>query len=109
MSQELAAKKIVDKFVWEMACNREVRLTASYISKNTDVEADFVKKRLLELSDDDKLFINFELTCDSPECEFKIIKTYSKIDEIPIGNIIECTYCGKEFKITKEHIWVIFT
>lgn len=109
MAQELVSKKVVDKFVWNMACNKVARLTASYISKNANVEIDFVKKRLIELSNDDKLFINFELICDSPECRFKTIETYPKIDEIPIGKIIKCTDCGKEFTVTKEHIWVTFS
>jgi len=109
MTQELVSKKVVDKFVWDMACNEVTRFTASYISKHTNIEIDSVKKRLIELSKDDKLFINFELICNSPECGFKAIKTCPKIDEIPIGKLIKCTDCGKEFTVTKEHIWVTFS
>jgi hypothetical protein len=106
--QELISKKIVDKFVWDMACNKETRFTASYISKNTNIDIDFVKKRLLELTADDKLFVNFDIICESHD-EFKVIDTYQKIDKIPIGKILKCTDCGKEIKVTKEHIWVTFS
>lgn len=109
MSQDITAKKIVDNFVFNMACDSVDRFTASYISKNTNVDIDFVKKRLIELTNDDKLFINFDLMCDSEDCGFKVIKTYPKIDEIPIGKMTKCTNCGKEFKVAKEHIWVTFS
>lgn len=109
--QEIISKKKVDKFVFDLACDRDGsdRFTASYISKNTKVEIDFVKKRLIELSNDDKLFINFELICNSSKCEFGTIKTYSKIEDVPIGKIIKCSGCGEDFEVTEKNIWVTFS
>lgn len=109
MSNNMIAKKKVDKFVWNLACGRRERFTASYISKNINVDIDFVKKRLIELRDDDKLFVNFELICDSPECEFRTIRTYSKIDDVPIGDTIKCTNCGKESEVAEKSVLVTFS
>jgi len=52
-------KKLVDKFVRELAFEKSKRFTASYISKSIGVDIDFVKKRLVQLSDDGQLVINF--------------------------------------------------
>lgn len=110
MTLELVTKKkLVDKFVWDIACERRNRFTASFISKNINIELDFVKERLLELSNDGRLFVNFELMCDSPKCEFRTIERYSKINDVPIGKIIECPECGDEFEVTREHVWVTFS
>lgn len=110
MTLELVTKKkLVDKFVRDIACEKRKRFTASYISKNIDVELDFVKERLLELSKDGQLVVNFEVACFSRTCEGRTIGKYSKLDDIPLGSVIECPECGEEFEVTREHIWVTFS
>jgi hypothetical protein len=110
MASELVTKKkLVDRFVWEIACQKRNRFTASSISKTIGVELDFVKERLLKLSNEGQLFINFEIACASNECGFRTIEKYSKLDDIPIGKIIECPECGEEFVVDREHVWVTYS
>ncbi len=110
MALELVTKRSkVDKYVRGIACERRSRFTASYISRNINVELDFVKERLLELSNDGQLVTNFELACSSRICDGRTIQNYSKEDDIPLGSFIECPECGEEFEVTKEHIWVTFS
>lgn len=108
-SEMVFKKKSVDQYVRELACKGRKRFTASFISKNTDIEVDFVKERLLQLSTDGQLIVNFEVICPSSECEYQTIETYSSFNDIPIGEYIECEDCGKEFLVTKENIWITFS
>lgn len=108
-SEMVAEKKLVDQFVRELACERRKRFTASYISGKIEVEVDFVKERLLQLSNDGQLIVNFEVTCPSYECEYRTIETYSSFNDVPMGEFIECDDCGKEFRVTKENIWITFS
>lgn len=105
----ISIKKLVDQFVRELACERRNRFTAEFISKKIDVDVDFVKERLLQLSKADKLVVNFEVMCPSSECEYMTIDTYSSFDDVPIGEYIECDNCGNEFLVTKENIWMTFS
>ena len=109
MSSEMITKRKIDQFVRSIACEGRKRFTASFISKNVDVESDFVKERLLQLSDDGQLITNFELMCPSRECEFRTIKTYQKIEDVPIDQYTECPECGEEFIGLREHVWISFT
>jgi len=108
-SDPVTKKKLVDKSVRSMACEGRNEFTASYISKKIGVETDFVKERLLKLSTDGQLLVNFGIMCLYRECESRTIKKYSNINDIPIGHIIECPECGKEFEVTRENVWVTFS
>jgi len=100
-------KKLVDKFVRELAFEKSKRFTASYISKSIGVDIDFVKKRLVQLSDDGQLVINFEVVC-SHKCKHLIIETYSNLNDVPIGKFAECG-CGNKFLVSKEDVYVTFS
>lgn len=104
MKDIVSKKKLVDKFIRELACERRNRFAASFISK-IDVDIDFVKERLLQLSKDDQLTINFEVIC--PGCEHKTI--YSDFNDVPIGESINCANCRNEFLVTKENVWITFS
>jgi hypothetical protein len=102
----ISEKKLVDQFVRELVC-KKMKFTASYISKKIEVDIDFVKKRLLQLSNDDQLIINFDVVCPY-KCAHRIIETYSNLKEIHIGKLVKCK-CGKEFTIAKENVYVTFS
>lgn len=108
-SEMVAEKKLVDQFVRKLACEKRKRFTASYISENIEIDVDFVKQRLLQLSKDGQLIVNFEVTCPSYECEYRTIEIYSSLNEVPIGGYIECEDCGNEFLVTNENIWITFS
>lgn len=74
-----------------------------------EVEIDFVKERLLQLSNDEQLIINFEVKCPSSKCDYRTIETYSSLEHIPIGKIIECENCENKFMVTKENISITFS
>lgn len=105
----MITKRKIDQFVRSIACEGRERFTASFISSSIDVESDFVKERLLQLSDDGQLITNFELMCPSHECSFRSIEMHSKIEDVPIDEYVECPECGDEFIVLREYIWISFT
>lgn len=102
----ISEKKLVDQFVRELACKKK-KFTASYISTTLDVDVDFIKKRLIQLSNDGQLIINFDVVCPY-KCNHKIIDTYTSLNDIPIGKFVECK-CGNVFVIAKENVYVTFS
>ena len=102
----ISEKKLVDQFVRELAC-KKMKFTASYISKKIEVDIDFVKKRLLQLSNDGQLIINFEVVC-SHKCKYLIVETHSNLNDIHIGKLVECE-CGNKFLVAKEDVYVTFS
>lgn len=103
----ISEKKLVDKFVRELACEKMKRFTASYISENIGVDVDFIKERLLQLSNDDQLIINFEVIC-SHKCTYRIVERYSNLNNVPIGEFVKCV-CGNEFIVRIEDVYVTFS
>jgi hypothetical protein len=102
----ISEKKLVDKFVRELAC-KKMKFTASYISKKIDVDLDFVKKRLIKLSNDGQLVINFDVVCPH-KCNHEIIGTYTSLNNVPMGKLVECK-CGNKFMIANENVYVTFS
>ena len=102
----ISEKKLVDKFVRELSC-KKMKFTASYISKKIKVDIDFIKKRLIQLSNDGQLVINFDVVCPH-KCTHRIIETHSNLKDIPIGKLVNCE-CGKEFIVAKENVYVTFS
>lgn len=98
--------KMIDQFVRELAC-KKMKFTASYISKKIEIDIDFIKKRLIQLSNDGQLIINFDIVCPY-NCVHKAIDTYTNLNDIPIGKFVECK-CGKRFKLAKENVYVTFS
>lgn len=102
----ISEKKLADQFVRELAC-KKMKFTASYISKKIEVDIDFVKKRLIQLSNDGQLVIDFDVVCPY-KCNHEIIGTYKNLNDIPIGKFVECK-CGNKFIIAKENVYVTFS
>lgn len=102
----ISEKKLVDQCVRELAYQK-MKFTASYISKKIEVDVDFVKERLLQLSNDGQLVINFEVVCPH-KCLYNIIETYENLNDVPIGKSAKCE-CGNEFIVRKEDVYVTFS
>jgi hypothetical protein len=100
-------KKLVDQFVRELACEKMKRFTASYISEKIGVDVDFIKERLLQLSNDDQLIINFEVICPH-KCTYKIVERHSNLNNVPIGEFAKCE-CGNEFIVGIEDVYITFS
>lgn len=102
----ISEKKFVDQLVRELAC-RKMKFSASYISKQIGVDIDFIKKRLLQLSSDGQLIINFDVVCPH-KCTHMIIETFTNVNDVPIGKFVKCE-CGNKFVVTKEDVYVTFS
>ena len=108
MQLSISEKAKVDKFINELGCRRLSRITASFVSRKTSIEIDLVKQRLLQLKNDDKLNLHYELECPNPECA-RTARIFNSEKEVPFGEEFECSRCEEEFVVSQEHIWVTYS
>jgi len=98
-------KHKIDKIILNVACANLKNVPAAYISIREKLDIDIVIKRLLQLRDDDRITINYDIVC--PECNL-IIKTVNNEKDIPIGEVLYCDECG-EFQVEPEYILISYS
>ena len=62
-------------------------ISARYVARNINVDIDKVRKRLLDLADDDKLIPNYEIVCHN--C-YHVLKTYHNNKDIKLNEELYC-------------------
>lgn len=96
----------VDDWVNEMSALPIKGFYPTAVAKDTGLPLQIVFERLLRLTEDGKLQLQWEVRCPNYEC----IRNIETVDDpsVIIGKIINCNLCGEEIEVTPDLVFPCF-
>jgi hypothetical protein len=95
-------------FVEGLAREGVERFRPSLVAARTQVNVPEAHAVLNKLAQEGMLDAHFELICPNDECH-RTIARYEVIEQVPVGDELNCPHCDEPFVPDLNHVWVYYT
>lgn len=95
----------IDDWVEQAALLPIMKFYPSVVAADTGISVQDVFRRLLAFVEDGRLYIRWEIRCQSYGCA----RTIKEVDDVkePIGSLVRCI-CGEEYEIGPDILFPVF-